>query len=118
MKYLVKHEELELGTFNPDDRVTRVFHGEDHGVSTVSCILSETPPGFGAPEHTHSYDEVFVIHEGCGRFTVEGIVVEAKAGDVVIVPAGSRHEFVNNTDEVMRHTAFHASERVNVQRVG
>jgi quercetin dioxygenase-like cupin family protein len=115
MRYLVRHHELELGFFNPEDKITRVFQGLEHGVEGVSCILSETPPRYGAPAHRHPYPEVFVIQQGKGTFIVEGEEISAAAGDVVIVPPGASHEFVNDGEETMRHTSFHASGRIKVE---
>jgi quercetin dioxygenase-like cupin family protein len=115
MAFLIRHEDLELGFFNPKDDITRVFQGEEHGVESVSCILSETPPGLGAPSHRHPYPEVFVIHEGHGTFTVEGETVVAGPGDIVVVPPNASHEFINDGDTTMRHTSFHSSGRIVIE---
>lgn len=53
--------------------------------------------------------EIFVIHEGRGRYTIDDEAFDAQAGDVVIVPAGAKHVFVNTGDDTLRHTAIHVA---------
>jgi quercetin dioxygenase-like cupin family protein len=73
----------------------------------VSLLRSTVIPGQGAPLHTHAYDEVFVIHRGHGRYTVEGESVEATEGDIVVVPAGLRHAYVSVGPEALQQTSVH-----------
>jgi quercetin dioxygenase-like cupin family protein len=52
------------------------------------------PPGRGAPPHMHGeHEEAFYVLEGQMSFSVEGDVIEASAGDFVLVPRGLRHAF-------------------------
>ena len=54
------------------------------------------PSGFVAAAHVHPYQaERFEMLEGFLTFTVDGEELPAQAGDVVLVPAGRKHQFWN-----------------------
>lgn len=61
----------------------------------ISIIETENAPGFGPPLHSHPQTEVFRILEGRYLFTCDGQEFEAEAGDVVSIPSGAVHTFVN-----------------------
>lgn len=84
----------------------RYLEGASHGLP-VSLYCAEIVPGGGPPKHVHPYIEIFVIADGRGEYTVDGEVYSARAGDVVVVPAGAEHVFVNIGDGPLRHTAIH-----------
>jgi mannose-6-phosphate isomerase-like protein (cupin superfamily) len=58
--------------------------------------LIDAPPGRGPKLHEHPYEEVFIVQEGTVTFTAGDDLVEAKGGQVVVVPAGVPHKFVNS----------------------
>ena len=84
------------------------LEGARYGLHT-STFEAEIVPGSGPRPHTHVYAEFFVIHEGQGRFTADGQVLDAEAGDVVIIPPEVEHSFVNTGTGPLRHTAIHES---------
>ncbi|MDM9628173.1 cupin domain-containing protein [Rhizobium sp. S152] len=59
-------------------------------------------PGFGPPRHRHKETEVFRVMEGRYLFEVDGAQFYAEEGDVVTVPGGAAHAFVNVTDRPAR----------------
>ncbi|KRB60146.1 cupin [Rhizobium sp. Root708] len=59
-------------------------------------------PGFGPPRHRHRETEVFRVMEGRYLFEVDGRQFYAEEGDVVTVPGGAAHAFVNVTDRPAR----------------
>jgi mannose-6-phosphate isomerase-like protein (cupin superfamily) len=89
---------------------TGEFQGFRHGAS-VSIIVVEAPPGSGPKLHRHPYEEVFVVQEGSARFTAGDEVVEVSGGEVVAVPGGVPHKFVNSGAGLLRQVDIHASER-------
>jgi mannose-6-phosphate isomerase-like protein (cupin superfamily) len=82
------------------------FQGADHG-SGLSVIFVDTAPGRGPELHRHAYEEVFIVGAGQATFTLATTQLEALPGDVVIVPAGTPHAFVNSGDAPLRMTAIH-----------
>ena len=86
------------------------FQGFRHGAG-VSFIVVEAPPGSGPKLHRHPYEEVFVVQEGSATFTAGDEIVEAHGGQVVVVPAGVPHRFVNAGAGRLRQIDIHASER-------
>ena len=84
--------------------------GYHHGAG-VSFIVIDAPPGGGPKLHKHPYEEVFVVQEGAATFTAGEKVIEAGAGQVVVVPAGVPHKFVNSGAGRLRQIDIHASER-------
>ncbi len=90
-----------------DGGAVRYLEGARYGLAT-SIFASEIQPGSGPGTHSHPYAEVFVLHQGTGRYRIGDEEIEAQAGDVVIVPAGAWHSFVNpSTSDLLRHTAIH-----------
>lgn len=96
----------------------RYLEGARYGIRS-SIYRSVVAPGSGPVPHTHPYDEIFTVEVGHVRFEVDGTSLDAAAGDVVIVPAGSLHGFVNTGTVPLRHTAFHdgAERAIVVPRV-
>ena len=52
-----------------------------------------------------------MLHDGQGRYEVEGATIDAEAGDMVIVPADAWHSFTNTGPSTLRHTAIHENVR-------
>jgi mannose-6-phosphate isomerase-like protein (cupin superfamily) len=87
------------------------FEGHHYDGTGVSFIVVDAPPGSGPKLHRHPYEEVFVVQEGSAMFTAGDEVIEAKGGQVVVVPPGMPHKFVNSGTGRLRQIDIHASER-------
>lgn len=90
------------------------FQGYRHGNTgntRLSFIWVDLPPGGGPRLHKHPYEEIFIIQEGHVTFTVGVTMLEAKAGQVVIVPPETPHKFINSGEGPLRQIDIHASER-------
>ena len=59
-------------------------------------------PGKGPPLHRHREAEIFRVIEGRYLYQVDGRRFFAEVGDVVSVPGGAAHGFVNVTDAPAR----------------
>lgn len=92
-----------------------LLEGYRFGLNNLTLVMGETAPGKGIPLHRHTYEELFIVHGGRGTYTVGEAVVEAGAGDVVLVPSGVPHCFVNNAQETLYHTAVHAMGKFVVE---
>ena len=86
------------------------FQGHHLGAG-VSIIVVDVPPGGGPRLHRHPYEEVFLIQEGTATFTAGDDEVEVRSGQVVVVPAGVAHKFVNSGTGRLRQVDVHASDR-------
>lgn len=59
-------------------------------------------PGKGPPRHRHQEAEIFRVIEGRYLYEADGRRFYAEAGDVVSIPGGTVHGFVNVTDKPAR----------------
>ena len=76
----------------------RVRLPRQHSAGQLTIIETVNAPGFGPPLHRHAETEVFYVTSGRYLFEVDGRRFHAVAGDVVCVPGGAAHGFVNVTD--------------------
>jgi quercetin dioxygenase-like cupin family protein len=83
------------------------FEGHLNGGPDVSFFLIDSDRGGGPDLHTHPYAEVFLIQEGEVTFTAGRETIEAGAGQILVVPAGVPHKYVNSRRA--RHIDIHAS---------
>lgn len=65
-------------------------------------IETVNAPGAGPPRHRHREAEIFRVLEGRYLYEVDGRRFLAEAGDVVSIPGGAAHGFVNVTDRPAR----------------
>lgn len=100
--YVVRRDELET---------SGEFEGYQHGGTGISMIFVDAAPGGGPSLHRHDYDEVFIVQEGSATMTAGDRELEVGAGDIVVVPAGQPHAFVNSGDGPLRQIDIHLSPR-------
>jgi quercetin dioxygenase-like cupin family protein len=86
-----------------------LFEGGAFGLETLTVVVGESHPGQGVPLHRHDCDEIIIIHAGSGTYTVGDVTAAARAGEIVIIPAGTPHRWVNHTEEPLVHTAVFPS---------
>jgi quercetin dioxygenase-like cupin family protein len=107
----VPHDELPLlSGGEPGRGELRILYGSDHGLDT-SVMSQLIEPGTGPMRHRHPHAEIFVLHEGEGRYEVDGTALDAVAGDMVIVPPDAWHAFTNTGDSLLRQTSVHQNAR-------
>jgi len=68
----------------------------------LTILETINAPGFGPPLHRHHETEIFRVLEGRYLYEVNGRRFEVSEGDVVSVPGGDAHAFVNITDQPAR----------------
>jgi quercetin dioxygenase-like cupin family protein len=74
-----------------------------HALSGAMTLMETVnAAGFGPPLHRHREAEVFRVMEGVYLFEVDGSRFQAQAGDVVCVPGGAAHAFLNLSDTPSR----------------
>ena len=103
MTHIIHQDEL------PHSETAYRFEGYSNGGADVSFFLIDSDRGGGPDLHTHLYAEVFVIQEGEVTFTAGEETFEAKAGQIVVVPAGVPHKYVNSRAGRARHIDIHPS---------
>jgi mannose-6-phosphate isomerase-like protein (cupin superfamily) len=100
---IVKRDELPLSN------IARELVGSEFGVG-ICAILVDAPPGRGPSLHRHPYEEIFITLEGTATFFIgEDEQREVGPDEVVVVPAGQWHGFVNSGDGPLRQIDIHVS---------
>jgi len=107
---------LFIGQDNlPGSPGTRRFIGADQGDLPISLFLVDDGPGFGPRLHRHPYPELFILHAGQAEFEVDDAVLLAKAGDILIAPAGAAHRFTSTGSGQLRMTAIHTAAEMDTE---
>jgi quercetin dioxygenase-like cupin family protein len=88
-----------------------LFEGAAFGLAQLTVVVGESHPGQGVPLHRHDCVELIVVHAGRGNYTVGETTSEVGAGEVVVIPAGVPHRWVNHTAEPLVHTAIFPTDR-------
>lgn len=58
-------------------------------------VLMTVPVGGDIGDEKHTVDQILTFTSGVGKATIAGKDQDVKAGDLIIVPAGTQHQFVN-----------------------
>jgi len=93
----------------PSSDIGWEFQGSQYADTNVSFLIIDAPPGSGPALHSHPYEEIFIVQEGQATLTVGDTTIEATSGQIVIVPAGVPHKFVNSGSGPLRQLDIHAS---------
>jgi mannose-6-phosphate isomerase-like protein (cupin superfamily) len=84
------------------------FEGAEYG-SPVSGFVVDAADGEGPRLHWHPYAETFLVLAGRGRFFCGDEVLEATAGDLVVVSPRTLHRFEATGPERLRCVAIHGA---------
>ena len=90
------------------------FEGHEYGAS-VSFFLTRNRAGTGPELHRHPYEETFIVLDGKVRFTLGEETLEATAGQIVVVPAGTAHKFVRTGAGRLRQISIHPTARMEME---
>jgi mannose-6-phosphate isomerase-like protein (cupin superfamily) len=93
------------------DGANYLFQGKDHGGAPVSFFWMRSPPGSGPRLHRHQYQEIFVVESGLATFTLGDQTTTVEGGNVVLVPSGTPHKFVNSGAGILELIAIHCNEK-------
>jgi mannose-6-phosphate isomerase-like protein (cupin superfamily) len=75
----------------------RIVMPADAANGALSIFEDHNDPRAGPPLHVHyDADEIFTVVSGQYKFICGESVIKAGAGDVVLVPRGSSHTFLNS----------------------
>jgi quercetin dioxygenase-like cupin family protein len=77
----------------------RVRLPSDSTGDVLTIFDTTNAAGFGPPAHRHPETEIFRVLTGRYLFEVDGRRFFAETGDVVSVPGGAAHAFVNVSDQ-------------------
>lgn len=88
------------------------FNGADHG-SPVSAFVVDAGAGEGPSLHWHPYTETFIVLAGRARFQRGDDEIDARAGDLVVVPALTLHRFESLGPAPLRLVAIHDAPRLH-----
>lgn len=106
---LIKRDDL------PKDGNTFEFEGMGFSSTQVSFIWVDMPSGDAVRLHRHAYQEIFIIQEGSATFTVDGAVIEGTEDDIILVPAGVPHGFVNSGAGRLKQIDIHVSPTIKTE---
>ena len=69
----------------------------------AQVVIMSIPPGGQIGEETHNdNDQVLYLIEGSGQVILDGQSGDFNTGDLVLVPAGTRHNFITKGDKPMK----------------
>jgi mannose-6-phosphate isomerase-like protein (cupin superfamily) len=95
----------------PYDGNSYEFQGVGFQETNVSFIWVDMPPGGTIRLHKHPYEEIFIIQEGVSTFTVGSATLEARPGQIIIVPAEVPHKFMNLSDKPLKQIDIHVNKQ-------
>lgn len=88
-----------VGQAIENDYFRRVLETGKH----TQVVIMSIPAGGEIGEEVHEdNDQILLLIEGRGTVILDGDEAEFKTGDLVLVPAGARHNFVTEGDSPMK----------------
>ena len=97
---------IDIDSLKPPGQDVAIFQGVKHGAK-VSFFIVHFSPGKGPKKHRHPYEETFIILEGEIEAIVDGETKTLSENNIVIIPAGTWHEFKNRSDKTVFMVNIH-----------
>jgi mannose-6-phosphate isomerase-like protein (cupin superfamily) len=80
--------------------------------TNVSFIWVDMPPGGAIRLNKHPYQEIFIIQEGVATFTIGTAILEARAGQIICVPANVPHKLMNLSDRQLKQVDLYLNKQL------
>jgi mannose-6-phosphate isomerase-like protein (cupin superfamily) len=94
-------------------REERATYLENIRVPSLSVGTYSIPPGGQDPQGPHTEDEIYVVTSGSATLWSPDLELSVVAGDVVFVPAGEPHRFVEVSGAFTTLVLFAPAEHTN-----
>lgn len=65
-------------------------------------VLMSLKPGEEIGEEVHTLDQFIRVEEGEGKVVLDGMEHKIEDGSAIVIPAGARHNVINNSDEEIK----------------
>jgi quercetin dioxygenase-like cupin family protein len=85
----------DLGMTGAKNLAFRFLVHAGDGAQGFSMLLIELAPEGHTPEHSHDYEEELFVRTGSGEVKTEDGRVSIRTGDVLYIPSGEKHQFLN-----------------------
>jgi quercetin dioxygenase-like cupin family protein len=102
---------IDIASLKPASGGSRRFEGGNYGAN-VSFFVVTSATGKGADKHRHPYEETFVVLEGDIEVIVNGELRMIKAGNIVVIPANTWHEFKNRSEQSALMVNIHPTPKM------
>lgn len=77
----------------------------------VSFFVGDLEPGQGPGMHKHPYSETCIIHSGHVEATIDGQLVVAGPGDIIVIKPETTHRLTAIGERRLVAVCIHASDR-------
>jgi len=74
---------------------------EEQGAKNFAMRLFEFDPGGHTSYHSHPWEHEIFVKKGHGVLVSEDVRHAVKQGDVIFIPGGERHQFINESDQTL-----------------
>jgi quercetin dioxygenase-like cupin family protein len=100
---LVRGEDA-VPTRGPWGEWRRYFRGDTHGTKDMVVLVVTLKPGQAPhPPHQHAEEELMILAEGSGTWTLDGKEIAARKGDVVYAAPWTTHGLKNTGDAALTY---------------
>jgi mannose-6-phosphate isomerase-like protein (cupin superfamily) len=105
------HTNIEQDTLANENFRKVLYTGEHSQLVLMSLLPKEE---IGTEVHTE-HDQFFRFEKGTGMVYINDTTYEVKDGDVIIVPAGAKHNVVNTSDseKLKLYTIYSPAEHLD-----
>lgn len=84
-----------FGDQAPGVTIRWLIDEDKDGAPVYALRLIEVAPGGHTPDHSHPFEHENFVIEGSGRVQIDGEWHQVGVGQVVFVPPGAQHTYVN-----------------------
>lgn len=92
----------KFGPEAPGASIRWLIDDEHDGAPVYALRMIEIEPGGNSPNHAHPFEHENFVVEGKGRVFFNNEWHDVKAGDVIFVPPGEQHQYVNAGDTTFK----------------
>ncbi|MBB5057863.1 quercetin dioxygenase-like cupin family protein [Granulicella aggregans] len=93
---VVKRESLQAEGAAPGAKAYVNFNGPTRQLAALASGLVELEPGAKPhPPHRHPEEEIMIVGEGSGEFSINGVATQVKTGDMLFAEANVLHGVLN-----------------------